>query len=136
MSLIISIHSFSYLKKGIPFDSTGNGGGFVFDCRFIENPGRQQEFKTQTGKDRDVISFLDNNQPMKEFLTEVNSIVSKAIDNYLERNFTSLMVSFGCTGGQHRSVYASEKLKSFIQHKYPGVKVSLHHDEFPELNEG
>lgn len=136
MSLTVTLHSFSYLKKGIPTDSTGNGGGFVFDCRFIENPGRQPEFKSQTGKDRDVINFLDNNQPMQEFLSEVNSVVSKAINNYLERNFTSLMVSFGCTGGQHRSVYSAEKLKAFIQNKYPQVKVVLHHNEFPELNEG
>lgn len=136
MSLTISIHSFSYLKKGIPSDSTGNGGGFVFDCRFIENPGRQPEFKTQTGKDRDVIIFLDNNEPMQEFLTEVSSIVSKAIDNYLERKFSHLMISFGCTGGQHRSVYSAEKLNVFIQSKFPQVKVNLHHNEFPELNGG
>ena len=104
------MHSFSYKKAGIPSDNTGNGGGFIFDCRFIYNPGRKEEFKYLTGCDKGVIEFLDSQVEMKKFLENVYDIIDHAIENYTERNFTDLMISFGCTGGQHRSVYLAEWL--------------------------
>lgn len=129
MPLKISLHSFSYKKSGIPRDNTGNGGGFIFDCRFIYNPGRKEEFKSLTGCDTGVIEFLDSQKEMKKFLENVFDIIDHAIENYSERNFTDLMIGFGCTGGQHRSVYCAEKTKIHIKKKYPGVIVVLHHDQ-------
>ncbi|MBS1551331.1 MAG: ATP-binding protein [Bacteroidetes bacterium] len=129
MPLKISLHSFSYKKSGIPRDNTGNGGGFIFDCRFIYNPGRKEEFKSLTGHDTAVIKFLDSQKEMKKFLENVFDIIDHAIENYSERNFTDLMIGFGCTGGQHRSVYCAEKTKIHIKKKYPGVIVVLHHDQ-------
>lgn len=108
---------------------TPNGGGFVFDCRFIYNPGRREEFKVLTGKDSDVIKFLDSQEEMDKFLKNVFGIIDPAIENYLSRDFTDLMVSFGCTGGQHRSVYAAEKTLQHIKRKYPQVLVKLNHVE-------
>ncbi|MCB0728554.1 MAG: ATP-binding protein [Ignavibacteriae bacterium] len=129
MPLTVHINSFSYKKSGIPQDKTGHGGGFVFDCRFIYNPGRREEFKTLTGKDKEIIMFLDSQIEMKKFLNNVYDITDPAVENYIERDFSDLMISFGCTGGQHRSVYASEKLKEHISSKYPSVKIELHHIE-------
>lgn len=129
MPLTVHISSFSYKKSGIPVDIYGNGGGFVFDCRFIYNPGRKEEFKSLTGMDKDVIIFLDSQKEMKEFLVNVFEIIDPAIENYLERDFTNLMISFGCTGGQHRSVYAAEKAKAHIEMKFPNVIVEIHHHQ-------
>lgn len=133
MPLTIYINSFSYIKSQIPEDSTGNGGGFVFDCRFINNPGRKEEFKTKTGQDAEVIEFIQNRTSMDEFLKNVFSIVDPAIENYVEREFTSLLVNFGCTGGQHRSVYAAERLKEFINSKFPDVKTEIRHIELEKM---
>ena len=134
--LHIKINSFSYKKSGIPADETKNGGGFVFDCRFIYNPGREQRFMTMTGKDREVIDFLDSNKIMKDFLSNVYSICENAVDNYIERDFSDILISFGCTGGQHRSVYSAEKLKNRLMQKYQNrVKITVTHKEFPELSE-
>lgn len=131
--LSINIYSFSYKKSGIPHDKH-NGGGFVFDCRFIYNPGREEKFINLTGQDKDLIEFLDKNDVMKKFLTNVYSIIDDAVDNYLERNFTNLQVSFGCTGGQHRSIYSAESLRNHLIEKYGDkVSVKLIHREFPEL---
>lgn len=127
--LTVHLNSFSYKKAGIPADVTGNGGGFVFDCRFIYNPGRKDEFKNLTGCDSEVSRFLDAQEEMSEFLKNVFAIIDPAIKNYLERNFTDLMVSFGCTGGQHRSVYAAEKTKAHIAEKFPEVIIELHHNQ-------
>jgi RNase adaptor protein for sRNA GlmZ degradation len=133
--LRVKIYSFSYKKSGIPKDETVNGGGFVFDCRYIYNPGREERFKSLTGKDKDVIDFLDNAGSMKDFMESVYTIVDGAIDNYLMREFTDLMISFGCTGGQHRSVYASEKLKQHLLDKYGDkLQILIAHKEFPELS--
>lgn len=133
--LNVKIYSFSYKKSGIPGDDSSNGGGFVFDCRFIYNPGREESFKMLTGKDKAIIEFLDKNEVMQDFLNNVFSISSAAVDNYLFRNFTNLMFSFGCTGGQHRSVYSSEKLAGFLNEKYGGkIALTVSHKEFPELN--
>jgi len=130
--LKIKIYSFSYKKSGIPEDTTSNGGGFVFDCRFIYNPGREEQFKPLTGLDKPVIDFLDSNNEMQNFLTSVKEIIKPAIDNYLSRYFTDLMISFGCTGGQHRSVYAAEKLKKSLESYYSKkVMVEIHHNDIP-----
>lgn len=132
--LNVKVSSFSYKKSGIPKDSTPNGGGFVFDCRFIYNPGREERFKILTGKDKEIIEFLEMDSSMQKFLQGMYMMVDSAVDNYLFRNFTDLMVSFGCTGGQHRSVYAAEKLKSHLEEKYQlKVLVTIRHMEYPEL---
>lgn len=133
--LNIKIFSFSYKKSGLPDDETSNGGGFVFDCRFIYNPGREPAFVDMTGKDKPVKEFLDNDIVMNDFMKNVIQILESAVDNYLERNFTDLMVSFGCTGGQHRSVYAAEKLKELLSVMYGSkINISISHREFPGLN--
>lgn len=134
MSLTVELNSFSYKKSGIPVDTSGNGGGFVFDCRFIFNPGRLDEYKDLTGKDSAVINFLDSQNTMNEFLQSVYALITPAIKNYLERKFSHLMINFGCTGGQHRSVYSAEMTKKFIEKNFPGVKVTVNHREFPHLN--
>lgn len=134
MSLTIEIHSFSYKKGGIPKDTSGNGGGFAFDCRGILNPGRIEEYKQQTGCDIGVQEFLETKTEMPKFLSLVKEIVSINIDNYLGRNFEHLQINFGCTGGQHRSVYCAEKTAAFIREKYPQATVRIHHDEQPQLN--
>lgn len=125
--LKVSIFSFSYIYGGIPEDKTGNEGGFVFDCRFIENPGKYDKFEHLTGRDEDVIKFLDAQQPAQDFLKNVYGIISSAVDKYTERGFTNLMVCFGCTGGQHRSVYSAEKLSAYLTEKYPDTAVELTH---------
>ena len=125
--LTVTINSFSY-KQGIPKDTTGNGGGFIFDCRFIHNPGRYEPYKKLTGRDEAVINFLQHHSRMNEFLNNVFRIVDKAVENYIDRSFTSLMVNFGCTGGQHRSVFAADALNKHLQEKY-GLNIKLEHIE-------
>lgn len=125
--LTVRITSFSY-KKGIPEDPSGNGGGFVFDCRAIHNPGRYEEYKQVTGMDTPVITFLDKEEAMQDFLHHVYDIVDYSVEKYRERGFKSLMVSFGCTGGQHRSVYSVEHLAEHLSEKY-GVRIILEHRE-------
>lgn len=132
--LKIDIHSFSYKKGGIPKDDSGNGGGFAFDCRGILNPGRIEEYKTQTGKDIGVQEFLETQTEMLNFLDGIKNVVSITIDNYLERNFKHLQINFGCTGGQHRSVYSAEKIGEYLKQKYPQAEISITHDEQPQLN--
>lgn len=132
--LHIDIHSFSYKKKGYPQDNSGNGGGFCFDCRGILNPGRIEKYKSQTGKDQGVIDYLEQQTEMPKFIQLVEQLVSISIDDYLTRKFENLQINFGCTGGQHRSVYSAEKIAQFIQQKYPSVSVQITHDEQPQLN--
>lgn len=123
--LVIDVNSFSY-KKGIPPDNTENGGGFVFDMRGILNPGRFDEYKTLTGKDKSVQDFLEQRTKMNEYLNSVWDLIDIMVENYLQRDFSHLMINFGCTGGQHRSVYAAEQTARHLRNKYK-VKVQLTH---------
>lgn len=132
--LNIEIHSFSYKKGGIPKDNTENGGGFVFDCRGILNPGRIEEYKIQTGNDIGVQEFLESKTEMPKFLKSIHSLLSISIENYLSRGFEHLQINFGCTGGQHRSVYSAIKTAQFVRENYPDANVSIHHDEQLHLN--
>jgi aminoglycoside/choline kinase family phosphotransferase len=125
--LIVHINSFSY-RKSIPADTSENGGGFVFDCRAILNPGRIEVFKSKTGRDKEVRDFLEQQTKMPEYLNSVFDLVDIAVEDYILRGFGSLMVNFGCTGGQHRSVYAADSLARHLKNKF-GVSVELHHVE-------
>lgn len=125
--LTLLVTSFSY-KKGYPVDYSGNGGGFVFDCRSVTNPGRFERYKSLTGKDEPVILFFKENSDMDDFLNPVFEIVERSVKKYIERGFTHLAVSFGCTGGQHRSVYAAERLSQYMKNKYP-IRIVTHHRE-------
>lgn len=132
--LTITIQSFSYLRSGIPEDFSGNGGGFVFDCRFIDNPGRNPSFMQLCGKDKEVCDFLDSNDDMRKFLESVYSLIDPAIKNYIARDFTGLMISFGCTGGQHRSVYAVEKTAYHLKEKFGNkIKININHLELAKV---
>jgi len=130
--LMIKICSFSY-KQGIPEDESGNGGGFVFDCRGILNPGRIQEFQTMHGRDKTVMDYIEQQTRMNEFLNSVFDIVDITVEDYIRRGFQSLMVSFGCTGGQHRSVYAADALARHLRNKFK-VKIALRHCVQDEKN--
>jgi UPF0042 nucleotide-binding protein len=134
--LVVKICSFSY-RKGWPADDSGNGGGFVFDCRGILNPGRIFSMKTKTGRDKEVMDYLEQQTKMADFLNSVFDIVDITVEEYIKRDFESLMVSFGCTGGQHRSVYAADALARHLKNKFK-VKVQLQHcvqDEKNWINE-
>ncbi|MEO7264117.1 MAG: RNase adapter RapZ [Ferruginibacter sp.] len=126
--LTVTINSFSYLKTGYPPDPTKNGGGFVFDCRGILNPGRIELYKQLTGRDKKVKDYLEQQTRMEDFLNGVYNVVDIAVENYIERNFESLMINFGCTGGQHRSVYAADALARHLRNKY-AVRTIINHLE-------
>jgi aminoglycoside/choline kinase family phosphotransferase len=123
--LKVTIRSFSY-RKGYPVDDSGNGGGFVFDCRSLPNPGREPKYKNLTGKDSQVIEYLENEESVKEFLDITSSLAENSVKAYLARGFTHLMISYGCTGGQHRSVYSAEKLAERLAAKFD-VAIDLQH---------
>jgi len=130
--LVVHINSFAF-KKGLPEDKSDNGGGFVFDCRGILNPGRIEEFKKQTGRDKEVKDYLEQQTKMPGFLNSIFDVVDITVEDYIRRNFSSLMVSFGCTGGQHRSVYAADALARHLRNKFK-VKIELHHIEQENKN--
>ena len=123
--LIVKISSFSY-KYGLPGDETENGGGFLFDMRGILNPGRFAEYKYLTGRDKEVKDFLEQRTKMTDFLNSVFDIVDISVEDYIQRGFSNLMVSFGCTGGQHRSVYAADALARHLKNKF-NVKIQVCH---------
>lgn len=125
--LIVRIFSFSY-KKGIPGDTTGNGGGYVFDCRSTHNPGRYERYKKLTGLDAPVIKFLEDDGEILTFLDSVYKLADTHVTRYMERGFTSLMFAFGCTGGQHRSVYSAQHLAMHLHEKF-GIEVRVCHRE-------
>lgn len=127
VKLHVEINSFSY-RRGIPLDKTTNGGGFVFDCRAIHNPGRYQEYVEMTGKDQPVIDFFKEKTEMDDFLKSVISIVDMSVDKYVKRSFQNLQVSFGCTGGRHRSVFSAESLAKHLKDKFD-VNITLRHIE-------
>jgi hypothetical protein len=130
-NLVVRIFSFSF-HHDFPKDESGNGGGFVFDGRSLPNPGREERFKTLTGKDAAVIDYLNQQESVHQFLAGVLSLVDASISNYQERGFKNLMVSFGCTGGQHRSVYLAEQLAKRLRGRN-GVEVAVRHLELEKL---
>lgn len=125
--LVVRVYSFSY-HKGIPEDTSGNGGGYVFDCRSTHNPGRYEPYKKLTGLDEPVVRFLEDDGEILTFLESVYKIADHHVHRYMQRGFTSLMFSFGCTGGQHRSVYSAQHLAEHIHEKF-GVEVQIRHRE-------
>jgi aminoglycoside/choline kinase family phosphotransferase len=130
-NLVVRIFSFSF-HQGLPKDESGNGGGFVFDGRSLPNPGREERFKTLTGKDAPVIDYLNQQESVHQFLAGVLSLVDSSISNYQQRGFKNLMVSFGCTGGQHRSVFLAEQLAKRLRGRN-GLEVSVRHLELEKL---
>ncbi|MFV0365950.1 MAG: phosphotransferase [Mangrovibacterium sp.] len=126
--LTVRVGSFSY-KKGLPQDPSGNGGGFIFDCRAVHNPGRYEPYKQLTGRDAEVIEFLENKSEMPQFMSHVYALVSQSVETYINRGFTSLTVNFGCTGGQHRSVYGAEQLARFLSNNYKVELVLTHREQ-------
>jgi aminoglycoside/choline kinase family phosphotransferase len=126
-NLTIQILSFSY-KKDIPKDESGNGGGFIFDCRALPNPGRIEEYREFTGKDQRVMDYLKKEREVTNFLNHVFPLIDQSVHNYVDRGFSHLQVSFGCTGGQHRSVYCAEELAKHLKSKFP-MKIQVHHIE-------
>jgi hypothetical protein len=130
-SLVVRIFSFSF-HRGWPKDESGNGGGFVFDDRSLPNPGREERFKALTGRDAPVIEYLNQQDSVHQFLASVLSLVDASVSEYQRRGFKNLMVSFGCTGGQHRSVYLAEQLAKRLRGRN-GVEVLLHHRELETL---
>ncbi len=125
--LTVTINSFSY-KREIPKDNSENGGGFVFDCRAIHNPGRYEQYKQFTGKDKEIIDFFKDEPEMHEFLKHIFAIIDQSVKKYISREFTNLMVSFGCTGGQHRSVYCAENLSQHLKKDFD-INIAVNHIE-------
>src|SRR5437667_7472166 len=124
--LVLRVFSFSFHSGSMPKDESGNGGGFIFDCRSIPNPGREERFKNLTGKDAPVIEYLTQQESSHQFFANVVSLVGASLDAYQNRGFKNLMVSFGCTGGQHRSVYFAEQLAKHFR-GLPGLEVVVRH---------
>lgn len=123
--LTVSLYSFSY-KQGISFKDNPHGGGFIFDCRALPNPGRLEQYKTLSGLNREVIHYLENEHEVADFLSGVTQIVDQSVENYISRDFEHLSVGFGCTGGQHRSVYCTEQLKKHLQSRFE-INVQIEH---------
>lgn len=127
-TLTVTVFSFSY-KRGYPADYTGNGGGFMFDCRAMHNPGRYEQYKSLTGRDLPVIEFLKEKGEIDPFCERALGMVRPAVERYLKRGFTNLQIGFGCTGGQHRSVYSADYVARALAKEYPQAKVIVIHRE-------
>src|SRR3989442_7630957 len=130
-NLVVSMISFPF-HRGLPTDESGHGGGFIFDGRSLPNPGREERFKTLTGKDAPVIDYLNQQESVHQFLASVLSLVDASISSYQQRGFKNLMVSLGCTGGQHRSVYLAEQLAKRLRGRN-GLEVAVRHLELEKL---
>ena len=128
-NLTININSFSFKKKGIPIDISGNGGGHVFDCRSLPNPGRIAELRDFTGLQKPIINYLEKQNEVTEFLKNSKNIIDQSIENYRKRKFSNLQINFGCTGGRHRSVYSASKIAEYVKSKFPDVIVEVYHFE-------
>lgn len=126
-NLTVTVYSFSF-KKGLPADESGNGGGYIFDCRSTHNPGKYEPYKQLTGLDKEVIDFLEKDGEILTFLNSVDALVDHHVERFIERGFTHLQICFGCTGGQHRSVYCAERTAQRLHQQY-GVRVQLIHRE-------
>ena len=130
--LTVTVCSFSF-KKGIPEDKSGNGGGYVFDCRSTHNPGKYEQYKHLTGKDQPVIDFLEQDGEILTFLESVYRLVDHHVERFLERGFSHMQIAFGCTGGQHRSVYSAEATARHLRERFPNIHIELFHREQPHL---
>lgn len=128
--LTVTVLSFSY-RKGLPVDGSGNGGGFVFDCRAVHNPGRYEPYKQLDGRDEPVRTFLEDDGEILTFLEHCYALVDASAERYIKRGFTDLQVAFGCTGGQHRSVYSAEAMARHLREKFAPeeLAVNLYHCE-------
>jgi len=124
-NLTIEVRSFSY-RRGLPYDATGHGGGYIFDCRAILNPGRYERYMMLSGRDQEVIDFFRENTDIASFLEHACQLVEMSIQNYQEREFDHLMVAFGCTGGRHRSVYCAEQMAQWLKDTF-NLGVDLEH---------
>lgn len=131
-TLTVTICSFSF-RKGIPEDKSGNGGGYVFDCRSTHNPGKYEQYKHLTGKDQPVIDFLEQDGEILTFLESVYRLVDHHVERFLERGFSHMQIAFGCTGGQHRSVYSAEATARHLRERFPNIHIELFHREQPQL---
>ncbi|MGB8770517.1 MAG: RNase adapter RapZ, partial [Candidatus Korobacteraceae bacterium] len=132
-NITVQIHSFSF-HRGPVKDETGHGGGFVFDARSLPNPGREERFRTLTGQDQPVADYLNQEESVHQFLSNAMALVDASVSDYQRRGFKSLVVSFGCTGGQHRSVYLAEQLAGHLRGR-SGVEVMVQHRELENLGE-
>jgi aminoglycoside/choline kinase family phosphotransferase len=128
--LTVRVQSFSF-RRGYPDDESGHGGGFIFDCRALPNPGRHLEYRTMCGRDAGVVEYIERCSEAHQFWTHVRSLVDAQIEEYLRRGFTHLSIGFGCTGGQHRSVYFAERIAAHVRHEFPQVNLRLEHREEP-----
>jgi aminoglycoside/choline kinase family phosphotransferase len=127
LRMAVRLQSFSF-KNGLPADEKGHGGGYIFDCRALPNPGRVKKYRTMTGKDAEIIKFLERENEVEKFIDNAYALIMQSVRNYQKRNFTDLMVSFGCTGGRHRSVYCAEEIKKRLE-KIANIKIDLKHRE-------
>ena len=130
--MTVTVYSFSF-KKGIPEDKSGNGGGYVFDCRSTHNPGRYDAYKHLTGRDKEVVDYLEHDGEILTFLDSVYRLIDHHVERFVSRGFSHLQVAFGCTGGQHRSVYCADATARHLRESFPGIHVELIHREQPQL---
>ena len=126
--MLLDLYSFGFRRSGIPSDESGHGGGFVFDCRCLSNPGKLEEYQALTGLDTSVQAWLEAKKETAMFLNHLKGTLELSVKRYIARDFERLMVSCGCTGGQHRSVYIAEKLRTHLA-GYPGLSIRLTHTE-------